>query len=582
MARLRHFGQATPVLRYSNWITAALVTLSATYLHALFLLNAGGLWRDEAAFVHLSLLPSVSRVWQNLPYDHCPILMPLAVRAWLAAGLGNTDLGLRVLGLFVGLFLLLAFWFASWTMRNGAPLLAITLAGLNVTMVRAGDSLRGYGLGSALGVLALAAIWRLTCRQSLAAFSFALAVAVLSVQSLYQNAFFVFAACCGGFVLCAVERRWHDTLPLFAVGAAAAVSLLPYIPLIIRAQDWYIICKVGFRFSYGWKQLSVAIGSPLTVFTWVWVALWIGALAAAICVPFWRRGRLPDHVRRLILFAGTSLVLGTAGFAFFLKLADFPTQPWYYVPLMAFSAVCLDAMFFAAWRWARPAAMILAALTISTTFLFELPAVKCRQTNVDLIAARLSTEVAPNDYVIVHPWYCGVTFKRYYKAAAPWITLPPLEDDAIHRYDLLKAKMQTQDPIAPVIDRITSTLQSGNRVWLVGNIPFDQKPLPEILAAPNNPWGWADEPYSFYWGIQVTQFLSAHRWRAAVVMAPSTNCVNPYENLPVVAVEGWKAVTRHLAWPRTDSESTQGHTASGSPLPRSHRFNGARPPSPGP
>ena len=48
--------------------------------------------------------------------------------------------------------------------------------------------------------------------------------------------------------------------------------------------------------------------------------------------------------------------------------------------------------------------MILAALTISTTFLFELPAVKCRQTNVDLIAARLSTEVAPNDYVIVHPW----------------------------------------------------------------------------------------------------------------------------------------------------------------------------------
>ena len=55
---------------------------------------------------------------------------------------------------------------------------------------------------------------------------------------------------------------------------------------------------------------------------------------------------------------------------------------------MAFSVVCLDAIFLAAWRWARPAAMILAALTISTTFLFELPAVKCRQTNVDLIAAQ--------------------------------------------------------------------------------------------------------------------------------------------------------------------------------------------------
>src|SRR5206468_9402707 len=169
--------------------------------------------------------------------------------------------------LYVGLFLLLAFWFASWTMRNGAPLIAVTLAGLNVTIIRAGDSLRGYGLGSALAVLTLAVIWRLTCRPSLAAFSCAVAVAVLSVHCLYQNAFFVFAACCGGFVLCAMERRWCNTLPVLAVGTAAAASLLPYIPLIVRAQDWYIISKVGFCFSRGWKQLAVATGSPLTGFT---------------------------------------------------------------------------------------------------------------------------------------------------------------------------------------------------------------------------------------------------------------------------------------------------------------------------
>src|SRR5882724_1020291 len=540
MARLRYFGQATPVLRYSDWLIAALVTLCAVYLHVLFFLNAGGLWRDEVDLVHLSLLPSFSEVWQNLQHDSCPILMPLAVRAWSAAGLGNTDLGLRALGLVIGLFLLLAFWFASWMMRNGAPLLAVTLAGLNVTMVRGGDSLRAYGLGSALGVLTLALIWRLTCRPSLAAFFCAVAVAVLSVQALYQNAFFVFAACCAGFVLCAVERRWRDTLPVFAVGAAAAVSLLPYVPLIVRAQDWYIICKVGLHFSHGWKQLAVATGSPLTVFTWVWVALWMGALAAAICVLFWRRDRLPDRVRGLILFAGTSLVLGAAGYAIFLKLADFFTQPWYYVPLMAFSAACLDAVFFTGWRWARPVAMILAVVTISTTFLFELPAVICRQTNVDLIAAVLSTEVAADDYVIVHPWHCGTTFKRYYKGAAPWTTLPPLEDHAVHRYDLLKVKMQTKDPIAPVIDRITSTLQSGNRVWLVGIMPFSQEPLPEIRPAPNNPWGWFDPPYSFHWGEQVTQFLSAHSQRSDVVMPPSTNCVNPFENLQLVAVAGWK------------------------------------------
>src|SRR5436305_9290824 len=165
-------------------------------------------------------------------------------------------------------------------MREGAPLLAVTLAGLNVTMVRTGDSLRGYGLGSALAVLTLAVIWRLSWRPNLAVFSCAVAVAVLSVQTLYQNAFLLFAACCGGFVLCVVERRWRDTLPIFAVGAAAAVSLLPYIPLIARAH-WYAMYKVGYGSLSGWKQLSEATGFPLRIFTWVWVALWIGTLAAA-------------------------------------------------------------------------------------------------------------------------------------------------------------------------------------------------------------------------------------------------------------------------------------------------------------
>lgn len=559
MARLRHFGQATLVLRYSDWIVALLVTMVAIYLHVLFLLNAGGLWRDEVDLVHLSLLPSLSDVWQNLPHDSCPILMHLAVRGWSAvASLGNTDAFLRVLGLYVGLFLLLAFWLASWTMRKGAPLLAVTLAGLNVTLIRAGDSLRGYGLGSVLAVLTLAVIWRLACRPSLPAFSCAVVLAVLSVHSLYQNAFLLFAACCGGLVLCAVERRWRDTLPIFAVGVAAAVSLLPYIPLIVRAQDWHVIYQVGFRFSIGWDQLSEATGSPLTGFTWVWVALWIGVLVAAIFVLFWRRDRLPQHARGLILFAGTSLVLGAASYAVFLKLAALPTHYWHYVPLMAFSAVCLDAMFFAVWRWARPAAMILAVVTASTTLLFALPLVKCRQTNVDLVAATLSGEVAPNDYVIVHPFYCGVTFQRYYKGAAPWTTLPPVEDYTLQRWDLLKAKMQTKDPIAPVIDRISSTLQSGNRVWLVGNFPFDERPLQEILPAPNGPWGGSEGRYSFYWGVQATQFLSAHCRQRAVVMAPSTmtaidysgplyggeqlpnNCVNQFENLPVFMMSEWK------------------------------------------
>jgi hypothetical protein len=80
--------------------------------------------------------------------------------------------------------------------------------------------------------------------------------------------------------------------------------------------------------------------------------------------------------------------------------------------------------------------------------------------------------------------------------------------------------MQTKDPMAPVIERIVSTLQSGNRVWFVGNPVVERS--------------W------FNWGIQVTENLAAHSRFAAVEINPPTDCVNPFENLPVFVATGWK------------------------------------------
>jgi hypothetical protein len=103
MTRLRYFGQATRVLRYSNWIAAAVVTLFATHLHVLFAKCRRAVAGRSRFCAFVAAAVTVRRV-ANLGYDHCPILMPLAMRAWSAAGLGNTDLGLRALGLCVGLF----------------------------------------------------------------------------------------------------------------------------------------------------------------------------------------------------------------------------------------------------------------------------------------------------------------------------------------------------------------------------------------------------------------------------------------------------------------------------------------------
>lgn len=118
--------------------------------------------------------------------------------------------------------------------------------------------------------------------------------------------------------------------------------------------------------------------------------------------------------------------------------------------------------------------------------------------------------------------------------------MPPLEDLRFHRYDLLKTKMQMEDPFQPVLERVASTRQAGNRVWVVGPIPLDGAPPPRIRPAPNNPWRWLDDPYSQVWAAQVGYFIVNHAVRSGPVPEPTIQRVNPLENVRVSVVDGWK------------------------------------------
>ena len=529
-------------LLWFEWILAVCATVAAILLHVIFLTHAGGLWRDEAGFVRLATLPSLHDTWGMLTHDHCPILLPSIIRGWCALGWGETDFGLRILGFIIGLLLLAAFWLASRIMRRGVPLLPLALAALNVTIIRSGDSLRSYGLGCALNVLTLALLWRVARKPTFANVVLGALAAVCSVQCLYQNAFFVLAACSGGIVVCARGHRWRDTLWLLGLGLLAAASLVPYVPNILKAQEWYVLEKAGFDFSMGWKNFSTAVGFQLPGLNWLWLALCLSAMGMSLPVASPRAQPVSDSAHRdLILFGAVALVVGVASFIIFLKLADLPTQPWYYLPLMVFVAMCLDAILPGCHHWARLAVTALATVATIASLLFGTPALECRQTNVDIIASRLIKEAAPNDYIIVHPWYFGVSFERYYQGAAPWNTLPPLEDHGLHRYDLVKAKMQMENPIQPVLDKIALTLQSGNRVWVIGFIPISHTPPPDLNPAPNNPWSWYDESYSQIWGAKVGYFIASHASQGAVVTIPSGRCVSADEDLPVVLIAGWQS-----------------------------------------
>src|ERR1700758_2055496 len=85
-------------------------TLIGTAFSAILLvltaMNAGPLWRDETGTFNLAHMSSLRDIWHNLPIDSFPLLWPLFVRGCGMLGMADSDMGIRLLGLGIGLFFL--------------------------------------------------------------------------------------------------------------------------------------------------------------------------------------------------------------------------------------------------------------------------------------------------------------------------------------------------------------------------------------------------------------------------------------------------------------------------------------------
>jgi hypothetical protein len=519
-------------------MTALLISLAAIWLHSHFFAHAGGLWRDEVNLVNLANSSSAG----DLARDSFPVLMPLIVRVWSAVGWGGTDGGLRLLGALIGCGLLAAFWFAARATTKSPPTWSLVLFGMNSMAIAYGDSLRAYGLGCMLVVLTAAAGWSLTVKSSPARVACFAMLAGLSVQALYQNAVLVGAICFGAGLVSARRKDWRAAAGIVAGGLTAAVSLLPYLPGLLSVPETTASLRVGFQPAIAATNLATATAFPLPDYTSLWGLLSLFTLVAggvACGRPVAADGNAADPR----LFAAATLLAAGAGFAGFLWLAALPTQPWYYLPCLALVATCFDAGL-QPWprRWrAVPFGLIVATALISIPFARR--DLNCRFTNVDLLAHRLAAEAAPDDFVLVTPWYCGIGFERYFKSSTPWVTVPPLTDHSRHRYDLVQAQMRNPEALQPVFEQIASTLQAGRRVWVVGwlDVPAANAPLPANLSSPPlNYSGWADTPFALRWAAQTAQFLRNHSRRFVSVAVATNDSVHFNENLRLLTAEGWQ------------------------------------------
>jgi hypothetical protein len=541
-------------LRQPDWIVAGLITAAVIWLHFFFLIHAGGLWRDEVNLVNLAGRHSLG----DMAKDSFPLLMPLIVRGWPVMGPGHGEAGLRLLGGLIGMGIVAALWAAAWTARRSPPLLGLVLLALNSTFIIYGDSLRAYGLGSLLIVLTARAACAFLQRSSPARAGWLALFAVLSVQALYPNAILVGAICAGSWAVCARHKTWRAAVLVLGAGVAAAASLLPYLPTIVAGRSVTDVMRTGLKITRALGNLTSATGFPVEQYIYIWALLALAVIAgggAAWC----RKAETPVENRHEVttedmrLFAGATVFVAFAGFAGFLWFAALPTQPWYFLPLMALAAMCFDAGLLS-----LPRLLSVALLGfVAATALIAIPAAQrdlnYRFTNVDLLARQLAGEVSPRDFVVVTPWFCGVSFNYYFKNSTPWTTLPPLADHSTHRYDLVRAQMQKTNAIQPVLDQITTTLQSDGRVWVVAaegwmDIPDPGTPSPFSLPPPPlKATGWSDLPYAMEWSSQTAHFIGNHsrQFERVKTLTPGNLHIN--ESLDLFVASGWKDSSQPVA-----------------------------------
>ena len=495
-------------LEAAEWLVSVLLTGTVVTLLIIRANCAGGLWRDECATVQVALVPNVSEIFGLFEHTAHPPPFFLLIRAYSDV-FGTSDLAYRMFGLGVGLLLVGSLWWSARLLGHGVPLLALTLIGLNSTVLQWGTTVRAYGLGSVLILVTLTLIVQVLRTPTWPWIAAAAAAALAGVQCTLYNSVLLLAIGGAAIVVAVCSQKFRAAAAIAGVGLLSAASILPYVASYRSGSEWNMLVKREIDFRWLLQMLCKAVGAPSTHLVWVWLGLLIVCLVGG--TARWRRLRSADRQsqREALSFGVLAVIASAVCYWGFLTLLSYPTQTWYYITLMVAVAAAMDLIVqnLCDLTWVRWARLGLAATAVATIPIAAGADMLERQTNVDVIAKALNAQAAEGDLIVVSPWHIGLTFNWYYHGKAEWMTLPPISDMRTSRFDLAKVRLMEDQPIRDLLDGAERTLKSGHRLWLVGGVHFF--PDPEYPAwlppAPNSRYGWDEWAYLNAWSQQLGQ-----------------------------------------------------------------------------
>ena len=227
----------------------------------------------------------------------------------------------------------------------------------------------------------------------------------------------------------------------------------------------------------------------------------------------------------------------------FLRAMELPPRSWYFLILMAPAALMADSILGGLDMWRlQIGRAVLSLILIVACMPACYKSVHFRQSNIDLVAAKLKEAAQPGDLILILPWHYGISLQRYFDANR-MTTVPPMEDIRIHRFDLMKKAMMTENPIGPLLDKARATLRSGHRLWVVGTAEAPPGGNPQPAYPPYNGDRKVNEDmYVTSWMFQITYLVQKHALEGGPVKIPVPGGlpVNPLEDVPLVVVHGWR------------------------------------------
>jgi 4-amino-4-deoxy-L-arabinose transferase-like glycosyltransferase len=511
--------------RDAVWVAAA--TIVGAILRIVSTGN-GSIWRDEGATVFVVRMPTVGGMLEFLgSHESHPPLFFLLLRGWAAIA-GTSESALAALPIAAAVALIPLVWYVgARAFSRPAGLAAAWIVATHPALLHFSPQIRYYSVYTLLALVSCYAMWRLAEGAGWKAWGLYVASSVAML--LTHNWGWLILGAQGMLLAALVPFRYtlparRDLALITVAWLAIAIGYLPWLPSFLNqlhhASPPPGTGGVGDAFAF---MTGMTIGSPQRR-----LAMLLGAalIAAVLVAAAQVRGR-----------GARDATGGASGLRAFVLIA---LVPWFITlvaglvatrtdlmvshtaaTLVPFVALLLGHGIVTLARDVHPAAAAVAAgaalgLAAANATRFLTPV----KSNAADVAEAVAAKARPDDVVIVAPEWLASSFNFYYKGGQQQIVYPHFRRIEMSEWDNRHARTADTAALDAARDTIGSLHAQGRRVWLIEEMTWAGREVPDVRELP-------EATYGRYEAADLIRAAQLRRHLVAVYGPPDTAAVPP-------------------------------------------------------